>query len=241
MISVSGFSKHFDGFAAVDGLSFNVAPGEILGLVGPNGAGKTTTLRALVGILPPTQGQLRIGGYDIVKDPIPAKRLLAYLPDEPKLFDSLTVWEHLEFTGAVYNVDNFHAAAERLLERFELVPHRDKLAEELSRGLRQRTALACAYLHQPQAICFDEPLVGLDPRGIRTLKESIRERAEGGAAVILSSHMLDLVEGLCTRLLILHKGRAVFFGSLEEARAQVQEGEAGARLEDVFFRITEAG
>lgn len=241
MISVTGFSKYYDGFAAVQNLSFDVAPGEILGLVGPNGAGKTTTLRALVGILPPSQGHMRIGGHDIVQNPIPAKRQLAYLPDEPKLFDSLTVWEHLEFTSAVYGVENFHEAAENLLERFELAPHRDKLAEELSRGLRQRTAIACAYLHEPSAICFDEPLVGLDPRGIRTLKESVRERAEAGAAVILSSHMLDLVEGLCTRLLILHNGRAVFFGSLEEARAQVEEGEAEARLEDVFFRITESG
>ena len=241
MIEVSGFSKSYDRVLAVDALSFRVAPGEILGMVGPNGAGKTTTLRALCGILPPSGGRLSIGGHDIVRDPIPAKQHLAYLPDEPKLFDSLTVWEHLQFTASVYQVKAFEPKAEALLDRFQLTEHREKLAEELSRGLRQRMAIACAYLHEPQAILFDEPMVGLDPYGIRTLKEAIKERAAAGAAVILSSHMLSLVDDICTRLLVMHRGRSVFWGSLDEARAQAAKTDgAPGRLEDMFFDVTGA-
>ncbi len=238
MIDVNDFSKSYNGANAVDALTFRVAAGEILGMVGPNGAGKTTTLRALCGILPPTGGTLSIGGHDIVRDPIPAKMQLAYLPDEPKLFDSLTVWEHFQFTASIYNVKDFAPRAEALIERFQLVDHRNKLAEELSRGLRQRTAIACAYLHSPSVICFDEPMVGLDPHGIRTLKESMREEAARGATVVLSSHMLTLVEDLCTRLLILHQGRAVFCGALEEAKARATTNGGAGSLEEFFFSMT---
>lgn len=238
MIEVNAFSKSYDGVVAVDTLSFRVAPREVLGMVGPNGAGKTTTLRAICGILPPTSGTLSVGGHDIVKNGVAAKRLLAYLPDEPRLFDNLTVWEHLRFAASIYRVNDYETRARALLDRLQLEPHRDKPAEQLSRGLRQRTALACAYLHEPAAILYDEPLVGLDPYGIRTLKESIREQAARGAAVIVSSHMLSLIEDVCNRLLILHKGRAVFSGTLDEARAQMTNG--SGRLEDFFFQMTES-
>ncbi len=239
MIDISGFSKSYERFLAVDNLSFRVSPGEIVGMVGPNGAGKTTTLRALCGILPPTAGTLSIGGHDIVREPIPAKQQLAYLPDEPKLFDSLTVWEHFQFTASIYQVKTFEPKAKALLERFQLTEHRDKLTEELSRGLRQRTAIACAYLHNPKVILFDEPMVGLDPYGIRSLKEAITEQAAAGAAIILSSHMLSLVEDVCTRLLVMHRGRAVFWGTLDEARARAAtaDGTPG-RLEAMFFDVT---
>lgn len=238
MIDVSGFSKSYNGVNAVDALTFRVASGEILGMVGPNGAGKTTTLRALCGILPPTSGRLSIGGHDIERDPIPAKMKLAYLPDEPKLFDSLTVWEHLQFTASVYKVQDWQPRAEALIEKFQLSDHRAKLAEELSRGLRQRTAIVCAYLHDPTVICFDEPMVGLDPHGIRTLKESMRQEAARGAAVVLSSHMLTLVEDICSQLLILHKGRAVFYGSLKEAKERAASNGGAGSLEDFFFSMT---
>jgi ABC-2 type transport system ATP-binding protein len=225
---------------AVAGLSFEVAPGEILGLVGPNGAGKTTTLRAIAGIIPPTQGRLAVDGKDVVADPVAAKRQLAYVPDDPKLFDTLTVWEHLEFVAAAYRVNDFGPKASGLLAQLQLEEKRNTIAQELSRGMRQKVAIACAYLHDPQALLFDEPLTGLDPRGIRTMKDSILERAEGGAAVIISSHLLSLVEDLSTHLLILHRGKRLLFGRIDEVREQFADLAPDATLEEVFFRATES-
>jgi ABC-2 type transport system ATP-binding protein len=243
LIRVEDYHKSYREIIAVDGLSFEVSPGTVLGLVGPNGAGKTTTMRALAGIIRPTRGKLSVAGHDVVHDPIAAKRELAYIPDDPKLFDALTVWEHLEFIASAYRVDDFAAKGEALIAQFELVEKRKELAQTLSRGMRQKVAICCAYLHDPKAILFDEPLTGLDPYAIRTLKASIAARAAAGAAVVVSSHLLVLVEDLCTHLLILNKGRRLFYGSLDEARAKYAglqaEGEV-ASLEDVFFRATEA-
>ena len=163
MIHVEHFEKNYRETVAVRGLSFEVPAGSILGLVGPNGAGKTTTLRALAGIIPPSRGRLRVAGHDVVQNPVAAKSHLAFIPDEPQLFDVLTVWEHLEFTASVYRVPVFEAEAERLLTQFELTEKRDTIAQELSRGMRQKVAICCAYLHRPRVILFDEPLTGLDP------------------------------------------------------------------------------
>jgi ABC-2 type transport system ATP-binding protein len=243
LIRVEDFHKTYRETVAVAGLSFHVPPGTILGLVGPNGAGKTTTLRALAGIIRPTRGSLSIAGHDVLTDPIAAKRELAYIPDDPKLFDALTVWEHLEFIASAYRVDDFVPKGEALLRQFELVEKRGSLAQELSRGMRQKVAICCEYLHEPKAILFDEPLTGLDPYAIRTLKASIADRATAGAAVVVSSHLLVLVEDLCTHLLILNKGQRLFYGSLDEARsryASLQADAAVASLEDVFFRATES-
>jgi ABC-2 type transport system ATP-binding protein len=240
VIDVSDFHKSYHENIAVNGLSFSVNAGEILGLVGPNGAGKTTTLRALAGIIVPTRGELKIAGNDVVKNPVAAKRPLAYVPDDPKLFDALTVWEHLRFIAAAYRVENFAATAEKLLEQFELTPKRNAPAQELSRGMRQKVAICCAYLHAPAAIMFDEPMTGLDPRGIRTLKDSIRQRAQRGVAFIISSHLLALVEGLCTHLLILHHGQSLFCGPIADARTAFAAVD-DASLEEIFFRATEGG
>jgi ABC-2 type transport system ATP-binding protein len=185
-----------------------VEAGHVLGLVGPNGAGKTSTLRAIAGIIPPTKGRILVAGYDVVRDPVEAKRRLAYIPDDPKLFETLTVKEHLEFIAAAYQVANHGPLADRLLEEFELVEKRDALAQELSRGMRQKLAVCCAFLHDPSAILFDEPLTGLDPHGIRTLKQAIVDLGKSGKAIIISSHLLSLVEDICTDLLILDHGRA---------------------------------
>lgn len=239
LIEVSDFHKTYRDTVAVAGLSFEVGPGVILGLVGPNGAGKTTTLRALAGIIPPTRGRLTIAGHDVLGDSIAAKRQLAYVPDDPRLFESLTVWEHLEFVAAAYRVSDFEPKATELLGRFDLEEKRKTLAQELSRGMRQKVAIACAYLHDPKVILFDEPLTGLDPRGIRTMKDSIRRRADDGAAVIISSHLLALVEDVCADLLILDRGKRLFFGRIDEARAAFSGAEADASLEEVFFRATE--
>ncbi|MFN4242169.1 MAG: ABC transporter ATP-binding protein [Tepidisphaerales bacterium] len=238
MIEVRHFSKAYGGQVAVSDLSFEVLPGQILGLLGPNGAGKTTTMRSICGVIPPTEGELYVCGHEIRREPVAAKRLLAYVPDDPHLFEALTVWEHLEFAAAAYGVADWEPRAEALLERLELTAKRDALAGELSRGMRQKVAIACAYLHRPRALMLDEPLTGLDPRGIRTMKASLEEMAAEGAAVMVSSHLLALVEDLCTHLLILHKGRKLFSGGVDEAKAAFAVT-ADASLEEVFFRATE--
>ncbi|MFO0980151.1 MAG: ABC transporter ATP-binding protein [Planctomycetota bacterium] len=239
MIEVAGFSKVYGDRLAVSDLHFAVQPGEILGLVGPNGAGKTTTLRAIAGILTPSQGTIRIAGFDVVKQPVDAKRRLAMLPDEPSLFESLTAWEHLDFTARVYDVADWQAKARALVSRLELTEHLDKMADELSHGMRQKVAVACALLHDPVALLLDEPLTGLDPRGIRTLFQALGERAAAGAAVVLSTHLLQEIEDFCTRFLILRTGKRLFYGSKDEIRAQLATLKADASLEEIFFAATE--
>ena len=161
MIRVKNFTKTYNDFVAVRNLTFDVSPGDILGLVGPNGAGKTTTMRVLSGIIPPGSGELSVAGHDIVAAPIAAKQVLGYIPDDPRLFDTLTVWEHLEFIAAAYGVTDYQSAAEALLRFFNLEGKRHHVVQSLSRGMRQKVAIACAYLHQPEVILFDEPLTGL--------------------------------------------------------------------------------
>jgi ABC-2 type transport system ATP-binding protein len=239
VILVDDYHKTYRETVAVAGLSFRVESGEILGLVGPNGAGKTTTLRAIAGIIPPTRGRLWVAGYDVAVDPVAAKQKFAYIPDDPKLFDALTVAEHLEFVAAAYQVPGYSEKAAKLLEQFELVEKKGALAQELSRGMRQKVAICCGYLHDPAAILFDEPLTGLDPRGIRTLKQSIIDRARDGASIIISSHLLSLVDDLCTHLLILERGRSLFFGPVSEARTAFAGHTGEVSLEEVFFRATE--
>ena len=236
MIVVQDYHKLYGETVAVEALSFTVSPGEILGLAGPNGAGKTTTLRALAGIIQPTRGQLSIAGHDVISDAIQAKAALAYVPDDPRLFEKLTVWEHLRFIASTYHVEDWEPRAQSLVERLELTEKKDNLASELSRGMRQKVAIACGYLHQPKAILLDEPLTGLDPRGIRTMKDMIRESAEEGSAIIVSSHLLSLLEDLATTVLIVGKGRLLLHSGLADLREQVGEDES---LEDLFFRLTE--
>jgi ABC-2 type transport system ATP-binding protein len=238
-IAVEDYHKHYGSTVAVAGISFRVAPGEVLGLVGPNGAGKTTTLRALAGILSPTRGRLSIAGRDLAREPVAAKAALAYVPDEPKLFDQLTVWEHFRFIASAYRLHDWTGRADALLSQFELQDKRNTLTAELSRGMRQKVAICCGYLHQPQAVLLDEPMTGLDPRGIRTMKDSIHELARGGTSFIVSSHLLSLVEDLCTTVLILHRGRQVVHGNLADLRVQVTQSGRQESLEELFFRLTE--
>ncbi|NTX16730.1 ABC transporter ATP-binding protein [Myxococcus sp. CA056] len=241
VLRVAGLEKRYGAVNAVQGLTFAVAPGEVLGLVGPNGAGKTSTLRCLAGILPPTSGRVVVAGYDLAKDAVDAKRELAFLPDEPRFFDYLTVWEHLNFTARLYGVEDWEERGKALLEEMELTGKEKALPGELSRGMKQKLSIACGFLHSPKLILLDEPLTGLDPIGIRRMKASLRRRAEEGAALVLSSHLLPLVEELCHRLLVIAGGRAMALGSLEAIRARLSgpEGES-ASLEDLFVRITSA-
>jgi ABC-2 type transport system ATP-binding protein len=239
-LRVSGLSKRYDGTQALRDLSFEVYTGEVLGLVGPNGAGKTTALRTIAGVLPIQEGRVVIQGRELVDEEVEAKRALTWVPDEPQPFDTLTVEEHLEFTAELYRVPDWRPRAAELLARFELEEKRGALGGELSRGMRQKLAFACAWLPRPRLVLLDEPLSGLDPRGIRAARDAIRDLAAEGSAVVLSSHLLELIEALAQRILILDRGRAVFVGTLEEARASLSGAAAGSSLEEIFFAVTES-
>lgn len=238
MIEVQALCKLYGNFVAVDELSFAVRPGEVMGLVGPNGAGKTTTLRCLSGIIPPTRGRIEICAHDMAADPISAKRLLAFFNDEPRLFEYLTVAQHLAFVARIYRVADYEQVGGRLLDELELGDKRNALPGELSRGMKQKLAIACGLLHSPSVLYFDEPLTGLDPIGIRRMKNTILGRARQGAAIIISSHLLHLVQEICSHVLILKNGKKVAHGTLEEITRQFSDGPAGLNLEEVFLRAT---
>ena len=238
MVQVEGLTKLYGEFTAVNDLSFSIQPGEVVGLVGPNGAGKTTTLRCLAGIIPPSRGTVRVGGHDIVRDAIAAKKQLAFFTDEPRLFDYLTVWQHLNFVARIYQVADYEKIGVALLEELELANKKDALPGELSRGMKQKLAIACGLLHSPKVIYFDEPLTGLDPLGIRRMKDSILKRARDGAAIIISSHLLHLVEEICSRILILKNGQKIADGTLAEVTRKFSEQPGDASLEEIFFRAT---
>ena len=241
VLEVQGLGKVYGALRAVDDVSFTVGAGEIVGLVGPNGAGKTTTLRCVSGIFPPTHGTVRIAGHDLKAQPVDAKKHLAFLPDEPRLFEYLTVREHLNLTARLYGVEGWEARASALLAELELSAKADVLPGELSRGMKQKLAIACGFLHDPRLIILDEPLTGLDPIGIRNMKTSLRTRAEAGAGLLLSSHLLPLVEELCHRILVIAGGKLLAQGTLAEIRAQLGLGlgeGVAADLEEVFIRVT---
>ena len=238
MISVRSLTKTYGAFKAVSDLSFDVAAGEIVGLIGPNGAGKTSTLRCIVGIQAPSAGTIVVDGHDIVREPIEAKRRLAFMADEPQLFEYLTVMEHLRLTARLYQVEDFDVRARTLLAELQLTGKEDALPAELSRGMKQKVAIACGLLHQPSALLFDEPLTGLDPLGIRHMKETIVSRGRAGAGIIVSSHLLHLVEEICTRIVIIDRGVKVADGTLAELRAQSAEAAAGSNLEHIFLTVT---
>jgi ABC-2 type transport system ATP-binding protein len=239
MIEVDGLVKLYGAVRAVDGLSFRVERGEILGLVGPNGAGKTTTLRCLTGIVPPTAGRVAVEGFDLHQQPVEAKRRLAFVPDEPRLFDHLTARDHLGVTARLYGVVDGAERAAALLREFELEERATAFPSELSRGMKQKLMVALALLHRPAVLILDEPLTGLDPAAMRRMKDRIRRTAAEGAAVILSSHMLHLVEELCRSIVILVRGKKLLEGSLAEIRRALPDVEVDADLEEVFIRATQ--
>ena len=238
MIEVAALTKRYGDFTAVRDLSFTVQAGEVLGLVGPNGAGKTSTLRCLSGIIPASTGQVRIAGHDVTADPVAAKRHLAFFPDEPRLFDYLTVRQHLAFVARIYGIDDHQRIAEPLLVELEIADKADQLPGELSRGMKQKLAIACGLLHGPRVMFFDEPLTGLDPLGIRRMKDSILRRARDGAAIVLSSHLLHLLEEVCSHVLILKQGEKIAHGSIPDISSQFALGETNVSLEEIFLRAT---
>ena len=228
-------------FTAVDDFTFSAAGGEIIGLIGPNGAGKTTTLRTLAGILRPTSGRVAIDGHDIVTHSIAAKRQLAFMPDEPHLFEYLTVGEHLRLVARLYAVDDFERRARTLIEELELKGKERSLPGELSRGMRQKVVIACGLVRDATTLLFDEPLTGLDPVGIHRMRETIVARGRAGACVLVSSHLLHMVEEICTRVIIMDRGRKVADGTVAELASRADLAAAGSNLEQIFLRVTGHG
>ena len=236
MIRAVGLTKRYGNTEALTEFSIEVSQGEILALVGPNGAGKTTALKLLVGLLTPTAGEAWIGGYHIFRNPLEAKRILAFLPDQPFLYDHLTVAETLGFIGGMYRMDPFllRERAEELVTSFGLADHLASRVGRLSYGMKSRLALIASFLHNPQALILDEPFFGLDPQTLRLMKQLLSDRARGGMAVLLSTHQLSVVEDVAHRVALLHHGRLIALETLQELKRRY----GGSRLEDVFFQLT---
>lgn len=237
MIRTEHLTKDFGNFRAVDDLNLEIGAGEFFAFLGPNGAGKTTTIKLLTGLLKPTAGRAFIGGFDIQQQPIEARRLLAYVPDMPFLYDKLTPREFLRFVGELYGMERgrIERGIGELFELFSLTEHANAQIETLSHGTRQRLVIASALLHDPKVFIIDEPMVGLDPRSARVVKDVLKERSRNGMTVFLSTHILHIAEELADRIGILHNGRLIAVGTMEELR--IASGVMGA-LEDAFLTLT---
>ena len=237
MIELINIVKKFGDLVAVNGLSLTVPQGEFFAVLGPNAAGKTTTIKVLTGLIKPTSGIARVGGFDVQTQPLEARRLMAYVPDFPFLYDKLSPWEFLRFTGQIFGMaeTEIRTLGEQLIARFNLEPFANKPIEGLSHGTRQRVAIISALLHDPKVFIIDEPMVGLDPQHARIVKDVLKERSRAGMTVFLSTHQLSVAEELADRIGIIHQGRLIAVGTPDELRDQ--SGEAG-RLEQVFLSLT---
>jgi len=240
MLQTFGLVKEFKNTRAVDGLDMQINPGEIVGLLGPNGAGKTTALRCICGILRPSAGRVVINGYDLVDDQAKAKARLAFVPEVPSLYELLTVDEHLKFVAMCFNTLNrYDELREQLLSRYNLQEKRNDLVATLSKGTRQKVSVACALIHDANIMLFDEPMIGVDPAGAHELKQEIVRAKTNGAAILISTHLLDTAEKLCDRVIILSRGRKLTEGTLEELRQA--SSMQGGTLEEIFLKLTEGG
>ena len=239
MISLRHVHKAFGAKVAVDDLTLDVAAGELFAFLGPNGAGKTTTIKMMAGLLRPDSGQIVIAGIDAQQDYAAAKAKLSYVPDVPYVYDKLSGREFLHFVGAMYGMgpDEITREAGALIERFELAEFLDDLCESYSHGMKQRVVLSAALLHWPEVILVDEPMVGLDPKSARLVKDILRERVAGGGPVFMSTHTMDVAEQVADRIGIIHRGRMIAVGTLDELR---QVAHTDGRLEEAFLRITAA-
>jgi ABC-2 type transport system ATP-binding protein len=237
ILRLEGLRKQYGDFAAVKGLDLRVRAGEVFGFLGPNGAGKTTTIRMVAGVLEPSAGRVLIGGHDVQQSPEEAKRLLGYIPDRPYLYEKLSGGEFLRFVAGLWGQSGpeVEARADRLLELFSLSEWKDELIESYSHGMRQKLLISSALLHQPWVIVVDEPMVGLDPRSARILKDLFRTFADAGGTVFLSTHTLEVAEALCDRIAILARGEIIAFGTMADLREQAA---GGGDLEEIFLKVT---
>ncbi len=238
MIRLTKLTKRYGKFTAVDGIDLEIRKGELFGFLGPNGAGKTTTMRMIAGILQPTSGTIEIAGDDLAADPLKAKQRLGFIPDRPYVYDKLTGAEFLRFVAALYGQDGeaVERRMEELLDLFELLPWKDELVESYSHGMRQKLIISSALLHRPEVIVVDEPMVGLDPKGQRFLKELFRAFVDRGGTVLMSTHTLDTVEEMCDRIGIIVGGKILACGTMAEVRQQTAGGDA--KLEELFLKLT---
>jgi len=239
LIEINNLTKKFGGFTAVDNLNITVDAGEIFGFLGPNGAGKTTTLKMMAGLIRPTSGSVSLKGNDVVKDSLEARRALGFVPDRPFVYDKLTALEFMRFVGGLYSmpVGEVEARAVELLSTFTLAEWSHELVEGFSHGMKQRLVMSAALLHEPDVLVVDEPLVGLDPRGVRLLRDVFLGLKAKGRAVFMSTHSLDLAEKIADRVGIINRGRLIAVGTVEEIRKSAEL--PGSALEEVFLKLTE--
>ncbi|NCG33434.1 MAG: ATP-binding cassette domain-containing protein [Proteobacteria bacterium] len=238
MLELKAVQKRYGGFTAVKSLDLAVPRGEIFGFLGPNGAGKTTTIRMVAGVLRPSGGQILVGGADLDEDPETAKSRVGYIPDRPFLYEKLSGGEFLRFVAGLWGRegDEVEAHADRLLELFQLTPWKNELIESYSHGMRQKILISSALIHQPELIVVDEPMVGLDPRSARLLKDLMRTFVDNGGTVFLSTHTLEVAEALCDRIAIINQGEIIALGTMDELQSQSETG--GAHLEEIFLKLT---
>ena len=238
MIAITNLVKRYGGFTAVDDVTLSVAPGEIHGFLGPNGAGKTTTLRMIAGLLQPTSGRVTVNGHDIAAEPEAAKASLGFIPDRPYLYEKLTAGEFLRFHGGLFGIDGngIGDRVREMLDLFELRKWEDELVESFSHGMKQRLVMGAAFLHRPRAVVVDEPMVGLDPRGARLIKEIFRRMSDSGVSILMSTHTLEVAEEMSHRISIIHRGRLVAQGTVDEVRRLA--GHPDGQLTSVFLKLT---
>jgi len=236
MIKLTNLTKKYGKLTAVNNITLHVAQGEIFGFLGPNGAGKTTTIKMMAGLLQPAGGSILIGGYNIQKEPLKAKFITGFIPDRPFLYEKLTATEFMNFVADLYEMKNAGARIGELLEIFGLPEWADELVENFSHGMKQRLVMAAALLHAPKDLVVDEPMVGLDPRGARLVKDIFKDLAAKGVTVFMSTHTLEIVEQMCTRVAIIHKGDIIAEGSVEDLGRMARMPES--HLEPIFLKLT---
>jgi len=238
MIELKNLTKRYGSFTAVDAIDLTVPKGELFGFLGPNGAGKTTTLRMIAGILRPSGGTVRIGDVDVTENPMAAKAILGYIPDRPYIYEKLTGSEFLRFVAGLYSQSGKHIEhrGRELLTLFDLDEWRDELVESYSHGMRQKLIISSAFIHKPDVIVVDEPMVGLDPKAARILKDLFREYTRRGHTIMMSTHTLEVAETMCDRIGIIQAGKIRALGTMDQLRAESTTGTQG--LEDIFLKLT---